>query len=210
MNFHIDLAAFRERPADCAARQLRCVAVAAEMSEHHALDFSQEQFLDDVRCRYVREVTMTRLDSLFYWPRPMRIILQEFFVMIRFNDERLDLAQPFHNHFRRVAEIGDETETARARVTGKPKWIDSVVRHGEGLHGHVADGELGAGAKDSPVAMLLEQSVAPNCLRSKRVAINRHLQFATKNFESTNVIAMLVGKKDTIELAWRDPALRQA
>ena len=35
---------------------------------------------------------MTRLDSLFYWPRPMRIILQEFFVMIRFNDERLDLA----------------------------------------------------------------------------------------------------------------------
>ena len=92
MNFYIDLAAFRERPADCAARQLRCVAVAAEMSEHDALDFSQEQFLDDVRRRYVREVTMTRLDSLFYWPRPMRIILQEFFVMIRFNDERLDLA----------------------------------------------------------------------------------------------------------------------
>ena len=95
-------------------------------------------------------------------------------------------------------------------MTGKSNWIDSVVRNGEGLHGHVADGELGAGAKDSPVAMLLEQSVASNCLRGKRVAINRHLQFATKNFESTNVIAMLVGKKDTIELAWRDPALRQA
>ena len=112
MNFHIDLAAFREGCANCAACQLRRVAVAAEMSEHHALDFSQEQFLDDVRRRYVREVTMTRLDSLFYRPRPMRIILQEFFVMIRFNDERLDLAQPFHNHFRRVAEIGDETEAA--------------------------------------------------------------------------------------------------
>ena len=99
---------------------------------------------------------MTRLDSLFHRPRPMRIILQEFFVMIGFDDERLDLAQAFHNHFCRVAEIGDETETARARVTGESKWIDSVVWHGECLHGHVADGELGARAKDSPVAILLE------------------------------------------------------
>ena len=53
MNFDIDLAAFRERRADRGASQLRRVAVAAEMSEHHALDFPQKQFLDDVRRRYV-------------------------------------------------------------------------------------------------------------------------------------------------------------
>ena len=153
---------------------------------------------------------MTGLDSLFNRPRPMRIVLQKFFVMIGFDDKRLNLTQAFHNHFCRVAEIRDESETARACVTGKPKWIDSVVWHGEGLHGHVADGELGPGGKDSPVAMLLEQSVAPNRLRSKRVAINRHLQFATKNFESAHVIAVLVRKKDTIELAWHDPTLREA
>ena len=118
---------------------------------------------------------MTGLDSLFHRPRPMRIVLQKFFVMIGFDDKRLNLTQPFHNHFCRVAEIRDESETARACVTGKPKWIDSVVWHGEGLHGHIADRELGPSAKDSPVVMLLEQSVAPNRLRSKRVAINRHL-----------------------------------
>src|SRR6266480_677076 len=130
--------------------------MSAEMAEHDTLDFSRQQFLDDARRGRVREVPMTRLDSLFHRPRPTRIILQKFFVMIGFDHERLDLAQAFHNHFCRVAEIGDETETARARVTGKPKGIDSVVWHGECLHGHVADGELGARAKDSPVAILLE------------------------------------------------------
>src|SRR4030095_3251400 len=180
------------------------------MSEHDAVDFSREQFLDDVRRRRVREVAMTRLNSLFHRPRSIRIILQKFFVMIGFDDERLDLAQAFYNHFCRVAEIGDETETTRARVTGKTKGIDSVVWHGEGLDGHIADGELGPGAQDSPVAMVVATYIAPTRLGTERGAINRHLQFATKNFESANMIAVLVRKKDTIELAWRDPALREA
>src|SRR5437762_11702112 len=152
---------------------------------------------------------MTRLDSLFHRPRPMRIVLQKFFVMTGFDDKRLNLTQAFHNHFCRVAKIGDESETARACVKSKPKRIDSVMRHWKCLHGHVADAELGAGAKDSPVAMLLEQFVAPNRLRRKRVAINRHLQFATKNFESANVIAVFVSEKHAIQLIGRDAALSQ-
>ena len=140
----------------------------------------------------------------------MRIVLQKFFVVVRFDHERLHFAQAFHNHFRRVSEIGDETESARARMKGKPKRINRVMWHGKSLNRNVANGKLRAGPENSPVAMLLEQSIAPNCLRSKRVAIYRHLQFATKNFESANMIAVLVGKKDAIELAWRDPALREA
>ena len=44
----------------------------------------------------------------------MRIVLQKFFVMIRLDHERVDLAQPLDHHLRRVTKIGDEPERARA------------------------------------------------------------------------------------------------
>src|SRR5437870_9524774 len=40
MNFQIELAALCQRRAHCLQRQLGRVAIAAEVSEHHALDFS--------------------------------------------------------------------------------------------------------------------------------------------------------------------------
>src|SRR5437588_10147316 len=101
-------------------------------------------------------MSMPRLNPLFHWPRPMRIVLQEFFVMIRFDDERLHFAQALYNHFRRVSEIGDETEPARSRIKGKPKRIDRVMWHGKSLYRNVANGKLGAGPENSPVPMLLK------------------------------------------------------
>src|SRR4030095_1133436 len=75
---------------------------------------------------------------------------------------------------------------------------------------NVANGELGAGPKNPPVSMLPEQSVTSNRLRSQRVAINRHIKFATEHFQSTDVIGMLVSEKHAIQLVGRDAALRQA
>src|SRR4029453_5187197 len=136
-------------------------------------------------------MAMTRLNSLFHWPRPMRVVLQKFFVVVGLRDERLPSAQSFNDHLRRVTEIGDEPETARSGVKDKSKRIDGVMRYWECLHGNVANGELGAGPKNPPVSMLSEQSVTSNRLRSQRVAINRHIKFATENFHSTDVIRML-------------------
>src|SRR6266516_4964068 len=126
------------------------------MPEHDTLYFSAQQFLNHTcRCR-VRQLTMPRLNPLFHRPRPMRIVLQKFFVMISFDHERLHLAQSFDQHFRRVTEIGDETETARASVKGKAERVYRVMRHRERLHRDVANGERRAGPKNSPVTMSLE------------------------------------------------------
>ena len=46
MNFHVYPAAFCRRRAHRLERQLRRVAIPAEMSEHNPLDFSRQQFLD--------------------------------------------------------------------------------------------------------------------------------------------------------------------
>jgi hypothetical protein len=82
---------------------------------------------------------MPRLNPLFHRPRPVRVVLQKFSVVIGFDDERLHFAQSLDHHLRRVTEIGDEAETAGASVKSKTERIDRVMRHRERLHGHVAD-----------------------------------------------------------------------
>src|SRR5438105_9228284 len=155
-------------------------------------------------------MSMPRLNPLFHWPRPMRIVLQKFFVVVRFDHERLHFAQALHNHFRRVSQIGDETKAARSRIKGKPKRIDRIMWHGKSLYCNVANGKLRAGAENSPVPMLLEQSVVANRFCRERVAINRHVKFTAENFESANVISVLVCKKDAVKLVGRDYTFRQA
>ena len=155
-------------------------------------------------------MTMPRLDSLFDGPRPMRVVLQKFFVVIGFDHERLHFAQSLDHHLRRVTEIGDEAETAGASVKSKTERIDSIVRHGERLHPDIANGELGAGCKNSPVSMSIEEAVAPKCFRREPIAINRHVKLSAQDFEPADVITVFVSKKDAIELLRQDTAFRQA
>src|SRR6266545_1369377 len=134
--------------------------------------------------------------------------------MIRFDHERVHFAQSLDDHLRRVTEIGDETEPARSRVKSKSQRIDSVVRHRECLHRDVANRKLRTSPKNPPVGPesfrdSLEESVAPNCLRRERVAINRQIKFAAENFKAANVIAMFVSEKHAIQLIGRDAALGQ-
>jgi hypothetical protein len=82
--------------------------------------------------------------------------------VIRLNDERLHLAQPFDDQFGDVTEICDKPQAARAGMKYEPERINCVVRHGERLHRDVADRKLGAGRKDPPVTVSLERAVAAN------------------------------------------------
>jgi hypothetical protein len=99
-------------------------------------------------------MAVTRLDPLFDRPRPMRIGLQHFFVVVRLDHERVHLAQPFDDHLRRVTEIGDEPERALAGMKRVPDWIDCVVRDGKRLDMDIADCEIGAGLEEPPVLVL--------------------------------------------------------
>jgi hypothetical protein len=134
--------------------------------------------------------------------------------MIRFDHERLHFAQSLDHHFGRVPEIGDEAEAARSGVKGKSQGVDRVMWDRERLHGDVANRKLRAGPKNPPVDPesfrdSLEKSIAPNCLRGERIAINRQIKFPAENFKSANMIAMFVSEKHPIQLIGRDAALGQ-
>ena len=138
----------------------------------------------------------------------MWIILQKFFVVVRFDNERVHPAQAFDQHFRSAAEVSNVTEAPRSGVKGEANRIDRVMRDGESLDRDIADGKFRAGAKEAPVAMTGERAAA-NRFRRKRVAIDRDLEFATEHFKPADMIAMFVCKQDAIELSGSNAAERQ-
>ena len=123
------------------------------MTEHHALQFSAQELLDNGGRGGVRQMAVARLDPLLHRPRPMRIVLQKFFVVIRFDHQRVHFAQALDHHLGRVSEIGDEPERAFSGVKRVTDRIDRVMRNGKRLDLNIADGEIGAGAEEPPVAM---------------------------------------------------------
>ena len=134
--------------------------------------------------------------------------LEKFLVVIRFDDERVHFAQSFHQHLRGVTEVGDKPETAAPGVKRVTDRLDRVMRHREGLHRDVADGELRSGPEQAPVAMRGERAAADR-FRGQGVAIDRDVKFPAEHFQPADVIAMLMRQEHAIELRRRDPAERE-
>ena len=153
---------------------------------------------------------MAGLDPLLHRPRAMDVVLQKFFVVIGFDDERMHVTQSFDDHLGGVTEIGDEAESARAGIKREADGIDCVMRHRERLHHDVVNFALGAGTKDPPVRMLIQRTTGANRFGGLRVGVNRNFQFPAKHFEAANVVAMFMGKKNAVELLGCYAALFEA
>src|SRR5438874_3353824 len=85
-------------------------------------------------------------------------------------------------------------------------WFDGIVWDGKTLDQNITDSEFSAGAKDSPV-FVLAQPEATNSLGRLRVAVNWNGKLSAEHFQPANVIAMLMGEKQSIELLRGDATL---
>ena len=85
-------------------------------------------------------------------------------------------------------------------------WLDRIVWDGETLDQNIADSEFATGAKDSPV-FVLAQAEAPNGLGRLRVAIDWNGKFSAKHLQTANVVAVLMSKKQPIDLLGSDATL---
>jgi len=154
-------------------------------------------------------MSVPRLDALFHRPRPVRVVLQKFFVVISFDYERLHFSQAFDDQLCHVTEVGDKPEAARAGVKHEPEGINRVVRHGERLHGDIADRKLSASLKQSPIPTSFRETAGPKRLGREPVAINRQIEFMAENFKTADVIGVFVRENDAVELLRRDATLLQ-
>ena len=137
----------------------------------------------------------------------MRIVLQHFLIVVRFNHERLHLAQAFDQHFRGITKIGNETQPAVAGVKSESDWIDCVVWDWKCLHDDVANREFGAGMKDSPVSMSIQRTAAADGFGGQSVTVDGQGKFSAKDLQPANMVAVLMRKQDAIELVRCQAAL---
>ena len=77
--------------------------------------------------------------------------------------------------------------------------LDGIVWDRETLDQNIADSEFATGAKDAPVFVLTEPE-ATHGLGGLRIAVNWNGKLPAKHLQPANVIAMLVSKKQSIEL----------
>src|SRR5215471_16225894 len=154
-------------------------------------------------------MSMPRLDALFHRPGTVRVVLQKFFVVIGLDNKCLHMAQPFHDHFGNVTEIGNKSETAGTGGKHEPERIDRVVRDGKRLHRHVADRKLRAGRKEPPIAASLPETGGPKRFGGEPIAINWQIKFVAENLKAADVIGVLMGENHAIELLRRNAALLQ-
>src|ERR1700752_2972952 len=96
-------------------------------------------------------MTMPGLNSLFYRPGGMFIVLQKFLVMIRFDDESVNFGQALDQQLGRIAEIGDKPKPVRSGVKNKTNRINCIMGHRKTLNRDIANRKLGASAKNSPI-----------------------------------------------------------
>ena len=84
--------------------------------------------------------------------------------------------------------------------------LDGIVWDRETLDQNIADSEFATGAKDAPVFVLTEPE-ATHGLGGLRIAVNWNGKLPAKHLQPANVIAMLMSKKQSIELLRGYPTL---
>ena len=152
-NFDIRPPEFIQFRADCSCREFGRIAIPAEMSEDHPGDLSGQDLRDHRGRGGVREMAVARLDPLFHRPGPMRIVLQKFFVVIRFNHQGLHLAQTLDRQARGMPEVGHVAERASRPREKCNRLVRPHRAERKTFHRDVADGKARTSAKNSPMAM---------------------------------------------------------
>ena len=137
---------------DGAAGEFGPVAVAAEVDEEDVTAPLAGDLVHRGGGSVVAEVAVPAEDALFGGPRAGGIVLEKFDVVIRFEDQGVDVADTFENEVRGVAEVGQNANAMAggALVNAEADGISGVVGDGKVFDFQVADGEGATGGEESP------------------------------------------------------------
>lgn len=95
-------------------------------------------------------------------------------------------------------------------MKGEPDRFNGVVWDGKCLYRDIADGKLGAGPKKAPMEVAIKDTVAAHGFGRESVAINRDGEFPAQDFQAADVITVLMGNEDAVELLRSDAALLES
>jgi len=183
--------------ADGKTSQIGTMAVAAEMAQIELPQLGRDQLFGHLGGCFVGKMAVAAEDALLDAPGAFGVVLQQFEVMVGFEQQHVRGAHAFDDEFGRVAEVGQEADVAVAGAEQKPDRVAGIVRDGESIHQHVADFKGGAGGKDLEFQRQSERG--GDGIAGKPVAVDRDAQFRRQAGKALDMVGMLVGDEDAGE-----------
>ena len=188
---------FLEAVVDDFVGEFGAVAVAAEVAEVDVAEVGVHDLFGDVRGGVVGEMAVAAEDALLDAPRALGVVLEQFEVVVGFEDKGVGGADAFEDELGGVPQVGQEADVSGRRMEKKSNRIVGVVRHAEGVHGQVADLEGGAGGEEAEVQA--RGGLGLDDFLGEAVAVDGNLVLGAEDGEALDVVAVLVGDEDAGE-----------
>lgn len=173
------------------------VAVAAEVAEVDVAEVGTDDFRGGVGSGGITEVAVSAEDALFGGPRSAGIFLEEFEVVVGFEDEDVGGADALDDEFGGVAEVGEEADVAGGGAEEESDGVLGVVGDGERIDGDIAEVE-GAAGLELPEGEG-DFALAVDGFGGEAVAVDGDTEFSGDGAEAHDMVGMLVGDEDPVE-----------
>lgn len=156
--------------------QFRPVAVAAQMPQKQVSKLGADNLFGSECRRFIGEMAVPAEDALFGAPWALEVFLEQFDVVVRFQQQSMSGAYAFNDQFGCMPQIGQETEVACGSSDEKSDRVLGVMRHAEGFYGHISHCERVACGKNPEIKPYLGMEIICDCILCEAVAINRDAQ----------------------------------
>jgi hypothetical protein len=191
---HVAGAHFLQALAHYLKGELGAVAFATYVAQVEMAEVPGHNLFGDVGGGFIREVTVAAKDALFKAPGPVRAILQQFDIVIGFENQHISATNSFDRQPGGVAEVGEETDVSMNGFEQKPDRILRVVGNAESFDRQIF--QVKRGARLEQAAIQLSPLLIFDRFARWPIAVNRNTKLFDQLRQALHVIGMLVSDED--------------
>ena len=173
------------------------VAVGAEVTEDHLVELRVGDVAEQIGHLIIRQMPVQRADALLGRPWAARVGIEQAFVVVGLDEQRVELAKVFGDAARDMAHVRSDADFFAAVADHESDRIDRIVLDSEAGDRRTADLKLATCFEDFPSAGFDARIVEKFLGLCGRV--NRHLVLSQKNLKPLDVIAVFVGDQNAVE-----------
>ncbi len=179
------------------------IAVGAEMRKEHGAQGGVGDLLEQGQGLGVREMALSAGNSLLERPGSQGVV-QERFVVIGLQNQRLAGLEPLPDQFGSHAHVGDDADSGvgsgrRFPVDDESDGFIGVMGYGEGFHSHVAYVEGGAGRENLPGGRG-GFAAGGQGVGGAAVGVDGDRMLTGQDVQSDGMIAMFVGEANGVNV----------
>ena len=152
---------------------------------------------DEFGCFAIGKMSPGSADPLFQMLR-IRAVLQHLFIVIAFDDHRIERLQDLPQACKRVAEIRQNPQSVLAIFDHVGHPIGSIVRGGYGVNGDLFELERVSRVEVADIRQASEFAPAMNRAKRRFGNVDREAEFALVNPHALGMVAVIVGNQKSL------------